>query len=312
MIKPVSIFTVLPLLVVCSDSVFGSGSATTGANLLKQQVGSRGLAMGGAQTALPGDLSGILANPALLHPVAARSFQLMHWPGLAEARTEYGSYSLPAGRFGIFAGTLLYRTLPDIANEEAFDPPVAVSDGLVALTLARRVGTRNAAGGISLKLFNATLGDVRATSGAIDIGYLTRTKGTHPIRYGYSLTNLGLPVKPGETGEALPATIRAGASWTRNWFPSAFTAAGDVSLNAEQNARVSAGLEWVQAGRLALRGGGAWSRYAGATFSAGAGWRMRSTLLGPEGEFHFDYAFLPFAFLDGFEPTHGFSMFVRF
>src|SRR5688572_12769530 len=125
------IFSVAPLLLI-SGSAVCSGSSTSGANLLKQQVGSRGLAMGGAQGALTGDLSGILANPALLHPVAARSFQLMHWPGLAEARTEYGSYSLPAGRLGIFAGTLLYRTLPDIANEEAFDPPVAVSDGMVA------------------------------------------------------------------------------------------------------------------------------------------------------------------------------------
>lgn len=303
---------VSPLVCFRSESGFCSGSSTTGANLLKQQVGSRGLAMGGAQTALTGDLSGILANPALLQPVAARSFQLMHWPGLAEARTEYASYSLPAGRFGIFAGTLLYRTLPDIANEEAFDPPVAVSDGLVALTLARKVGSRNASGGISLKLFNATLGDVRATSGCVDFGYLTQTKGAHPIRYGWSLTNLGLPVKPGETGEALPATLRGGASWTRTWFPNAFTATADASLNAEQNARVGAGVEWLQAGRLALRGGGAWSRYAGATFSAGLGWRMRSTLLGPEAEYQFDYAYLPFSLLDGFEPTHGFSMFVRF
>ncbi len=309
---PLLIFTVLPLLLSFSESSSGSGSSTTGANLLKQQVGSRGLAMGGAQAALPGDLSGILANPALLHPVAARSFQLMHWPGLGEARTEYGSYSLPAGRLGIFAGTLLYRTLPDIANEEAFDPPVAVSDGMVALTLARRVGTKNAAGGITLKLFNATLGEVRATSGALDFGYLARTRGTHPLLYGVSLTNLGLPVKPGETGEPLPTALRGGASWTRSWYPNVFTAAADVALNIEQNARVSGGLEWLQAGRLAARVGGAWSRYAGATFSAGAGWRMRSTLLGPEAEYSFDYAFLPFALLDGFEPTHGFSMFVRF
>ena len=60
-----------------------AGPGTTGANLLKVSVGSRSLAMGGAATALPGDLSGLLANPALLSLMGWRSLMFMHWPGIA-------------------------------------------------------------------------------------------------------------------------------------------------------------------------------------------------------------------------------------
>jgi hypothetical protein len=289
-----------------------SGAGTTGAGLLKVQVGSRELAMGSAGTALPGDLSVLLANPALLAPVASRSLMLMHWPGVAETRTEYAAYSVPLGSLGIWAGSVLFRTLPDINNEDAIDAPVAVSDGAIMMTFARRMGGLGGAGGFTIKVFNSSLGEIRATSAAVDIGMLSQGTGRFPVRYGLSIVNLGNPIKHVEAGEPLPITVRGGLSWTRGWYPHNLTLAADASLTAEQNTRLAAGAEWIQAGHLALRAGGAYSRYGGTTFSLGAGWQFRSTLLGPEAEYHLDYAFMPFAVLDSFESTNCFSVFVKF
>ena len=109
--------SVLAFLSFHSGSANASSVATTGANLLKAQVGARTQAMGGAGTALPGDLSGLLANPSLLVSVGGRALMLTHWPGIADMRTEYASYSIPLGGLGIWAGSVLFRTLPDVDNE---------------------------------------------------------------------------------------------------------------------------------------------------------------------------------------------------
>jgi len=289
-----------------------AGVGTTGASLLKVEAGARELAMGGVGTALAGDLSVLLQNPALLASVGARALMLMHWPGVADNRTEYASYSIPLGSFGIWAGSVLFRSMPDISNQDAIDPPLAVSDGEVLMTYARRMGRSGGAAGVSIKLFNCTLGDIRATSVAIDMGLLSQGSGRFPIRYGLSITNLGFPIKLIETGEPLPITVRGGLSWSRGWYPHVLTIATDAQLNAEQNARIGLGAEWLQAGHVALRAGGRLSRYGGAAFSLGGGWQVRSTLLGPEAEYHLDYAYLPFQVLDSFEPTHCFSIFVKF
>ena len=93
---------------------------------------------------------------------------------------------------------------------------------------------------------------------------------------------------------SLKTTVRGGTSWSRKWYPSAMTLAMDASFNVEQDWRVSGGIEWLQAGRLGLRAGGTLSRYASPGFSLGAGWKFRSTLIGPEAAYSLDYAYLPF------------------
>jgi hypothetical protein len=297
---------------VLAGGAHAAGVATTGENLLKVNVGARELAMGGAGAALVGDLSGVLANPALLSAVGSRSLMLMHWPGLAESRTEFASYAAPLGRAGLWAGSVLFRSLPPVDNEEAADAPVTYSDGMILLTFARPMGTGASHGGASVKVFNSEIGESRATSVALDVGALFQTAGRFPLWYGFGVANLGNPVKHEEAGEPLPLALRGGGAWSRDWFPHRLTLAAEVRLNAEQNARAALGIEWIQAGRLALRAGGAVARYGRPAYSLGLGWQFRSTVLGPEAEYHLDYAYLPFAFLSSFEPTHGFAVFVKF
>jgi len=300
------------LLSLISVPVLGSSVATTGANLLKSQVGSRDQAMGGAGTALPGDLSGLLANPALLVPVGGKALMLTHWPGIADLRTDYASYSLPVGGLGFWAGSALFRTLPDVDNNIPGEAPVPVNDGMLMMTLARHVGKGRGAAGVNIKLFNSTLGDSRATSVALDFGATTSTVGANPVIYGFSVNNVGNPIKHEAAGEPLPLSVNGGASWTKVWYPSSLTLAADGSFNVEQNLKAAAGVEWIQAGRLALRLGGAYGRFTGPTFGLGAGWQFRSTLLGPEAEYHLDYAFMPFTLLTQYVPTNVFSLFVKF
>ncbi len=306
----------------------GAGAGTAGANLLKVSVGSRGLAMAGAATALPGDLSGLLANPALLSQLGSRALMLMRWPGVADMRTDFLSYSVPLGRLGLWAGTVLFRTLPAIDNVSDWtrrapvpapvpgEAPVPVNDGMLMISTGRTIGKSGGHAGVNIKLFNSSLGDVRASSVAMDVGALMKARGPKsvwwPSQYGVSVVNLGYPIRHESVGEALPLGVRGGVSWYRLMYPHSFTLASDLVVNIEQDVRLAAGAEWVQGGRLGLRTGASIGRYRKANFSLGAGWQLRSTLLGPEAEYHFDYAYLPFAFLAGFAPTHAFSVFVKF
>lgn len=289
-----------------------AGAGTSGASLLNVNVGARNMALGCASVALSGDLSSVIANPALVSPIAARSIVFMHWPGIAEINTEFVSYSMPLGWVGTWAGTVLFRSMPDIDNDVEGESPVAVNEGMIMMSLGRPFDRGLGHAGLSVKLFNSTLGEVKATSVALDLGAVRSTGGRDPLLWGLSLVNLGNPIKHEIVGEPLPLAIRGGASYVRSFYPHALTAAGEVSVNLEEELRVSAGVEWLQAGRLALRGGCAWRRYAPLSFSLGTGWQMRSTALGPEAEYHFDYAFVPFAFLEGYEPTHAFSVFIKF
>jgi hypothetical protein len=235
-----------------------------------------------------------------------------HWPGVAQMKTEFVSYSLPVGSLGLWAGTVLYRTLPDIDNEVPGEEPVPVNDGMIMMSFARRLGGAGRHAGVNVKLFNSAIGDVRATSVALDFGTIMQASKPFPFLYGFSLSNLGLPIRHERVGEMLPVALRGGVSWSRLIYPHSLNVAADVSVNAEQDARGAAGVEWVQGGHLGLRAGASWSRYAGANYSLGVGWQLRSTVLGPEAEYHLDYAYVPFAFLSAYQPTHVFSVFVRF
>lgn len=302
----------------------GAGAGTTGANLLKVGVGPRVLAMGDATAALPGDLSAIAANPALLSAIGSRAFMAMYWPGAGGLRTEYVSYSPSLRWLGVSRGqaalTVLYRTLPDIDNVADWpraapvpgEAPVAVNDGMLMISAGHPVGEAGGHAGVNVKVFNSALGETRATSFAIDAGALLRVTGVKDMHYGVSVLNLGSPIKHESAGEWLPLAVRGGLSWQRPIYPHRLSLAADATVNIEQDIRGGAGIEWLQAGRLALRAGGSAGRYRAASFGVGAGWRLRSTLLGPEAEYHFDYAYLPFAFLAGHEPTHAFSIYVRF
>jgi hypothetical protein len=183
---------------------------------------------------------------------------------------------------------------------------------MLMLSAGHPMGQAGGHAGANVKVFNSALGESRATSFAIDAGALLPVAGVKGMRYGVSVLNLGSPIEHGSTGEWLPLTVRGGLSWEKLIYPHRLAVAADAAVNIEQDIRAGAGIEWVQAGRLGLRAGGSVSRYREPVFTLGAGWRLRSTLLGPEAEYNFDYAYLPFAFLTDYEPTHAVSIYVKF
>ena len=304
------------LSVFAAGRIWGAG--TSGANLLKVSAGARGLAMASAQTALSGDLAPLLANPSLLGAVGRRSIMLMHWPGIADMQTEFLSYSLPVSKMGMWAATVLFRSFPAIDNGVPGEAPVEVNDGMIMMTFARGAGKRKTNLGASLKLFNSTIGDAKATSMALDLGAFGKPAGLKYINYGVGVTNLGAPIKHESVGEPLPLAIRTGASYSRKFDPHYLTVASDMQINLEQDLRLGIGAEWLQAGHLALRAGCWYQRFAPrnftfpGNFTFGAGWRFRSVMLGPEAEYSLDYAYLPFTLLSQYMPTHAFSVFIKF
>ncbi len=316
------IVPVIALLVACQAALVSeralAGPGTSGANLLKVSAGSRDLAMGSADTALAGDLAVLLANPSLLSPVGGRSMHFMHWPGIADMRTEYLSYSLRVGDLGMWAGTVLFRTFPAIDNEVSGEEPVEVNDGMLMMTFARAIGKGDGHLGANVKLFNSTLGQAKATSMAIDLGALGRPAWSKYLRYGAAVTNIGNPIKHESAGETLPVTVRTGMAYSRPVDRHHLTVALDLAVNVEQDVRTAAGAEWMQGGHLALRAGSVYRRFSPRSFSFpenftfGTGWRFRSTMLGGDAEYNVDYAYIPFALQSQYVPTHALSIFVKF
>lgn len=260
--------------------------------------------MGGVSAAAGAGAEAVFLNPATLARVAAEapSEVAVGYDALLEsAYTGSVAYARPHGRDAAFAAGLLY------ASQGAQTAYSAVGDATGRFTpsdlalgawYARRlIGPLSLAGG--LKIIRSSIDDRSGTTAAADFGLLARhvaELGDGPLDAGFSIQDVGPPLKLGGASDPLPARIRAGALWR---VSPTFDAALDVNLPVDQDPFASLGVEarlpasrvgstkpWV----VAVRGGYDQNRTRGVDgftgFSAGAGFDFTSLRL--------DYAWIPF------------------
>jgi hypothetical protein len=302
----------LSLFLVCVFSAGLRANGVTGADVLKMHPSARAAALGDAYAGMGDDLGALSFNPAGLASLKGPSLAFLHHSGIATVSTEYVAYAQPLDPITL-GGSLLYRSQADIANPLATDPPVTAFDVSLSMALATRPSRwlknlpalfEDADAGISLKYLRSHLGRFDADAVAADIG--VRGPIGEGLTAGFSVLNLGPPIKFIEVGDPLPGAFLLGI--TR-----AFQLLSDnrLLLSADAEAPFYSAFR----GHLGLED------WLGKTFALRVGYLMdtQQSLGGLSGGFglkldqegllfQFDYAYRPF-YYDGFNSMEGQHLF---
>ena len=178
-IKQANFGAMLAGLCIMAATAAASGPGTTGADVLKVNLGARPNALGGAYSAVGNDAQSLLYNPASLATVQGSDAVFQHYAAYAEVTYELLGYVQPVEDMGMVGGTLVWRTMPAIDNPGAPDAPVAVND--LVLTIGEGRYWKELFGsvpplldrlsvGAAVKLIYSSLREAHAVSVAADLG----------------------------------------------------------------------------------------------------------------------------------------------
>ena len=248
--------------------------------LLREGVGARAAAMGGAQTAVVGEQTAALWNPAGVAALQGKHFILAHHRSFQGIKQGYGGWAYGNDRRGIALSLGVYGA----GGLEARREPTAIPAGTFSvydlnagLSYAQKIGQRVYVG-FSVRALHENIGPESAWGMSGDGGLLYRL--SENLMLGASYRNLGRMARLDLERIPLPRVFRMGAAWFwRMWIATA-----DFRLPAAGNKGANFGLEYGVMGRLFLRGG----------IQTGHDTRLLSFGLGiTRRNWRVDYAFVP-------------------
>lgn len=291
MIRRVTLIAAALLIAAPTTSRAGIERAgTTAANFLQVGTGAGMLGMGGATLGLAnGDLGAITWNPATLAQVGESQIAFSH-VGLAQQSAQ--EWAAVAGRFrtlpfrwafsGLYQGDGSFDGRDALGNPTGTFNASSMAFGLNgAYTVMEKVNV-----GLGVKYVSETLGDVRGSGIAFDLG----VHATHG-RYGFGAALQNTGGKMNYDGSTYPFGANMGVGVSITDPGTGLRAALDFNIPNAYYPDVRAGVEWRYQDRLALRTGyrhelGAESNepMSGPTFGMGAGasgfWLDYALLLG--------------------------------
>jgi len=199
----------MALSVVMASSAFAE---TSGAAFLKLGDGSRPLALGGAYTAISGDIDSLYYNPGGLASLERPELSFTHSEWLEDSNLDLLSYGHPTayGTFGVSALRLGGGTQEgrDANRQKTGD---FTADNLVALlSYSHGVGPYVGAGA-NIKYLRSRIDNESASSIAMDAGATAVVPG-HPLWLGLSVLNIGSGLRFEDQVDRLPLTIAFGAA----------------------------------------------------------------------------------------------------
>ncbi|MDO8550122.1 MAG: PorV/PorQ family protein [Ignavibacteria bacterium] len=282
------LFFIFLMLVCISFDAFGSGqnrAGTAAAPQLRIPVGSRYLAMGGADVALVSGLEAIFWNPAgvsISETDANAIFSYRQY--IADMSMNFVAISGKFGEFGTIGLSFRSLNIGDI-NVTTMDQPdgngqiINPSFFIAGLTYSKQLSDRISIG-VNFNLINESWPGVSATGFSLDAGVQYRNLFSVPnLSLGVTVKNLGAPMEYGGTalfvqGEEqtgtrgttfyevsaqsaeLPSEISLGVSYTRNIDDeNLLTVAGTFVNNNYTYDNYKAGLEYSYKNILYVRGG---------------------------------------------------------
>ncbi|HNT96956.1 MAG TPA: PorV/PorQ family protein [Elusimicrobiales bacterium] len=283
------LFAAAILLAVPPSAALAGGNT---AAFLKLGSGARATGLGGAYTAVAGDINAVSFNPAGL-ACLKRSEAGFTRAELVES-VSYNSlgYARPAagGNIAVAVNYLGQSSIEGRGANREVTGSFQASDTAVNLAYARSL-TARAGLGLNFKYITSRIADESAAGWAVDAGWQYRTP-VKGLGLGFAVQNLGPEMKFLEEGSSLPLTARAGAGYA---LPCNILLSLDVSreVNERKNV-VSFGGEYAVFSSVFLRAGylndtaaagGSGLTGAGA-LKAGFGFKLR--------DFSLDYAAAPF------------------
>ncbi|TPW21421.1 MAG: hypothetical protein FD126_708 [Elusimicrobia bacterium] len=288
------------VLLPAAASAASGGSAPL--QFLLLDADARGVALGGAYTALAADANALLYNPAWLGAVRRHEASFMHNAHFAGISQDYLALATRWGA-GAMVNVLDYGELPrtTVANPNGTLGSYGARDLAVAAGYGHAWGAFHA--GAAVKHVSETLDTAVGKAWAADAGV-----GWHPESdddlgpsAGLSVQNLGPTVRFQAASENLPTTVRGGLAHEFKLRGQRSLAALDLAKTRGDRLVASLGVETVVAEALALRLG-----YSGRNQ---AGWGLTGGIGVNFADFSIDYAAAPFGELG---VTHRASVNFRF
>lgn len=174
-----------------------TGYGTTSAEFLLLGAGARGVALGGAFSAIATDVSALYYNPAGAALMARPGVMVSTYEYLAGTRYSWGGVALPFSggtrTFGVQIGTFGFSDQPVYTAEQpdGTGATYSVNETFAGITLAQNFSDRFSAG-LTGKFIADNLGDASGTAFAVDFGTNFHAMlNNHPIKFSFVLSNLG-------------------------------------------------------------------------------------------------------------------------
>jgi hypothetical protein len=188
-----------------------TGYGTTSAEFLLLGAGARGVALGGAYSAIAMDVSALYYNPAGSALMARPGAMVSTYEYVADTRYSWAGVAIPFGggtsTFGVQLGSFGFSDQPVYTAEQpnGTGATYSVNETFGGITLARNFSDRFAAG-ITAKFVADNLGDASGTAFAVDFGTNFHAMlNNHPIKFSFVLSNLGTNLS--YSGDALNAEV---------------------------------------------------------------------------------------------------------
>lgn len=282
----------------------------SGATFLKIAPGAKPVGMGGAYTAVSGDINCLYYNPAGIGTISKPQIGAMHTEWITDIKYEFvaGVFILRAGVLGISATLLTMGKMEGRgANREVTDDFTA-TDFAVQLSYAKSLSSKNLIGG-SLKYIRQKIADETADGIAVDIGFQRKIIGN--LNLGITVRNLGPKMKFISERYNLPLTLGIGTGLTIGGITLAFDTNYEV---VDENLKFSFGTEYLPVQFLSLRGGYCFNALKNATSSNdetlfdlkdGLGGGIGLNIL----NYNLDYAIVPYS---DFGTTQRISFIIKF
>jgi len=184
---------------------------TTSAEFLLLGASARGLALGGAFSALSTDISALYYNPAGIAQLNRPGAMLSSYSYVANTRYVWGGVAMPlAGgskAIGVQLGNFGFSNQPvyTVDNPEGDGTTYNVAETYAGVSLAQNFSDRFSAG-FTAKIISDKLGKTSASAWAVDFGTnFHAMAGGRPLRASFVIQNLGSSLK--HTGTALDVTV---------------------------------------------------------------------------------------------------------
>lgn len=238
----------LLVLFLASPAVAGFG----GFDILSTTVGARPAAMGAAFIAVPGDIYGLVYNPAGLARISSPLGTLTYVDHLLDFQSGFLGYAhpTPSGVLGIGVQYLDFGQFERLDNTGNSLGDFGANNWALSLTYARPLGSRILLG-VNGKLLRAEIDTYSSTALAVDAGIMIEMP-PPDLYIGFGVFNLGAVQSPFvDTREKLPLAVRLGFSKRLEHLP--LLASFVLTKERDQSVRFGFGGDFQLSDNLFLR-----------------------------------------------------------
>jgi hypothetical protein len=252
------VFLALAISWVQPATAINGNAGTTGFNFLKIGVGARAAALGGAFTAVAGDVESSAWNPAGLLGVRERTAALSLNSYLVDTQAGFVSVALPNEQrvWAISANYVTYGNMQRTDGEGRDLGSFSAADMAAYISVAQPFWKEWLTLGASLKAIYSSIDEFSSDAYAFDLGLLARgpVQGMH---IGASLSNLGFvrSAYAGDFKDELPVHMRIGLAHRPAHMPLPMLLLADFNVPNDNDPYLSLGLEVQLASGLYLRPG---------------------------------------------------------